>query len=80
MAMKAAGRFFVVPLWCGVLVLLGLATIASAPALAADGTLKWQFQTGGLVYSSPAIGDDGTIFVGSEDYYLYAVNPDGTLK
>jgi outer membrane protein assembly factor BamB len=31
-------------------------------------------------YSSPAIGPDGTIYVGSQDNYLYAVNPDGTLK
>jgi outer membrane protein assembly factor BamB len=31
-------------------------------------------------YSSPAIGPDGTIYVGSQDNYLYAVNGDGTLK
>jgi outer membrane protein assembly factor BamB len=31
-------------------------------------------------YSSPAIGPDGTIYVGSQDFYLYAVNPDSTLK
>jgi outer membrane protein assembly factor BamB len=31
-------------------------------------------------YSSPAIGPDGTIYVGSQDDYLYAVNSDGTLK
>jgi outer membrane protein assembly factor BamB/subtilisin family serine protease len=42
--------------------------------------LKWKFQTGGDVYSSPAIGLDGTIYVGSNDYYLYAINPDGTEK
>ncbi len=30
--------------------------------------------------SSPAIGDDGTIYVGSYDANLYALNPDGTLK
>ena len=23
---------------------------------------------------------DGTIYVGSQDYYLYALNPDGTKK
>ncbi|GAB6162857.1 hypothetical protein JCM12298_20170 [Desulfothermus naphthae] len=27
----------------------------------------------------PAIGNDGTIYIGSDDY-LYAINPDGTLK
>jgi len=31
-------------------------------------------------YSSPAIGPDGTIYVGSQDNCLYAVNSDGTLK
>ena len=31
-------------------------------------------------YSSPAIAPDGTIYVGSQDNYVYAVNPDGTLK
>ncbi|MEM2175649.1 MAG: PQQ-binding-like beta-propeller repeat protein, partial [Candidatus Micrarchaeia archaeon] len=30
--------------------------------------------------SSPAIGKDGTIYVGSWDNYLYAINPDGSLK
>lgn len=44
------------------------------------GTLKWKFKTDGLVKSSPAIGKDGTIYVGSEDKYVYAINPDGTLK
>ena len=32
------------------------------------------------LYSSPAIGPDGTIYVGSSDSALYALNPDGTLK
>ena len=30
--------------------------------------------------SSPAIGEDGTIYIGSKDRCLYAVLPDGTLK
>ncbi|WP_456475861.1 outer membrane protein assembly factor BamB family protein [Candidatus Pyrohabitans sp.] len=45
-----------------------------------EGTLKWAYETGGYVRHRPAIGSDGTIYVGSEDGYLYAVNPDGTLK
>ena len=32
------------------------------------------------VNSSPAIDKSGTIYVGSEDYKLYALNADGTLK
>ncbi len=35
---------------------------------------------GGIVCSSPAIGADGTIYVGSQDHKLYALNPNGTFK
>ena len=41
---------------------------------------SWRFTTGNWVYSSPAIGTDGTIYVGSRDKNLYAVNPDGSEK
>ena len=40
---------------------------------------KWAFLTGGID-SSPAIGTDGTIYVGSWDNNLYAVNPNGSQK
>lgn len=40
----------------------------------------WRHGTGDLVYSSPAIGEDGTLYFGSLDTYIYAVNPDGTRK
>ena len=42
--------------------------------------LKWAFATGGHVGSSPAIGTDGTIYAGSNDKKLYAINPDGSQK
>ncbi|MCX6841721.1 MAG: PQQ-binding-like beta-propeller repeat protein, partial [candidate division WOR-3 bacterium] len=49
-----------------------------------DTLSKWRFQlkAGESVghNSSPAIGPDGTIYVGSRDSSLCAVNPDGTLK
>ncbi len=41
-------------------------------------TFKWRFATGDAVRSSPAIGTYGTIYVGSDDGYFYAINPDGT--
>ncbi|MEA2054154.1 MAG: PQQ-binding-like beta-propeller repeat protein [Candidatus Thermoplasmatota archaeon] len=49
------------------------------------GTLKWKFETGEWVDSSPAIAEDGTIYVGAWGApifkgHLYAINPDGTLK
>lgn len=44
-------------------------------------TKKWEFYTSDeALYSSPAIGLDGTIYCGSHDNYLYALNPNGTLK
>ncbi|MFX0205688.1 MAG: PQQ-binding-like beta-propeller repeat protein, partial [Candidatus Hodarchaeota archaeon] len=43
------------------------------------GKLKWSFTTGGFVMS-PVIGSDGTIYVGSHDNKMYAINPDGTEK
>jgi len=55
-------------------------TAASPYAGAQTATKKWTVTTGGAVDSSPAISREGTIYVGSEDGELYAINPDGTLK
>ncbi|MCK4447144.1 MAG: PQQ-like beta-propeller repeat protein, partial [Candidatus Marinimicrobia bacterium] len=41
-------------------------------AINPDGTLKWSYQTGYYIYSSPAIGNDGTLYIGSDDGKLYA--------
>ena len=41
-----------------------------------SGTVLWQFKTGGSVWSSPAIGSDGTVYVGSSDHKLYAIKTD----
>ncbi|MEI6519941.1 MAG: PQQ-binding-like beta-propeller repeat protein [bacterium] len=49
----------------------------TGPATAAQ---KWAFTTGWNIYSSPALGADGTVYVGSQDKKLYAVNPDGTQR
>jgi outer membrane protein assembly factor BamB len=48
--------------------------------VAGEGELNWSFKAGGAIVSSPAIGNDGVIYVGSDDRHLYAINPDGTLK
>ena len=37
------------------------------------GTVLWEFETGGIVLSSPAIGSDGTVYIGSQDSKLYAI-------
>ncbi|MFB6272105.1 MAG: PQQ-binding-like beta-propeller repeat protein [Salinibacter sp.] len=49
-------------------------------AINPDGTQKWVYQTGGEVKGDPAIGPDGTVYVGARDDKVYAFNPDGTLK
>jgi outer membrane protein assembly factor BamB len=44
-------------------------------AIYPNGTVKWSATLGaGVLYSSPAIGSDGTIYVGCDDYKLYAIN------
>ena len=44
--------------------------------------MVWTYTTGGSIsgYGSAAIGADGTIYIGSTDKKVYALNPDGTLK
>jgi outer membrane protein assembly factor BamB len=46
----------------------------------ADGAIKWQFATTGIVTSSPLAYND-VIYVGSYDKYLYALDSSkGTVK
>lgn len=45
------------------------------------GTVLWEFETGGAIgLSSPAIGSDGTVYVGSLDKKLYAINGKAGVK
>ena len=64
---------------CGlVLVLMVLSPLGCRGM--APGTLAWRYGTGHWILSSPAIGRDGTIYVGSNDYHLYAISSDGGLE
>jgi outer membrane protein assembly factor BamB len=45
-------------------------------SLDAAGHQRWQTFTPGFVISSPAVGSDGTVYVGSFDHKLYALDPD----
>ena len=40
--------------------------------------LKWKYQIGGEIYSSPIVALDGTIYIGSYDSKIYALKPDGS--
>ena len=45
-----------------------------------SGELRWRYETGDAVFSSPAVVD-GVVYVGSSDSYLYAVDADsGELR
>ena len=47
-------------------------------AISAEGKTKWAYGTG--LDSTPAIGRDGTIYVGSGDRNLYAISADGRKR
>jgi outer membrane protein assembly factor BamB len=65
--MKAKGLLSIL-----LLTWLSLTLVVSKTARAADGDPKWKYPTEGIL-SSPAIGADGVIYVGSWDRYLYAL-------
>ena len=44
------------------------------------GTVKWKFRTEYGIDSSPAIDENGTIYIGSNEGYLHAINSNGTEK
>jgi len=43
-------------------------------------TQNWVFNEGAEFNATPAIGSDGTIYIGSTNDNFYAINPDGTEK
>ena len=43
-------------------------------------SLEWNATTGGVVFSSPAIDQDGSVYVGSNDNKLHAFDSNGTSK
>lgn len=44
------------------------------------GAPYWVFQTQKGIFSTPVIDGDGTVYVGSADRHMYAINLDGSLK
>ena len=55
-------------------------TQEQAKATSKPVAVLWEFETGGWVTSSPAIGSDGTVYGGSRDNKLYAINGKSGVK
>jgi outer membrane protein assembly factor BamB len=60
----------VASLWCP---LLGLSLMAQPEKI-------WDFSTPKPILASPAISPNGTIYIGSYDRNIYALNPDGSVQ
>lgn len=45
-----------------------------------DCKIKWEFLIGNSIDSSPILAKNGTIYLGSSNKNLYAINPDGSVK
>ncbi len=52
----------------------------SSVAAMAQQDAKWAFATGDIIQSSAAVGADGTLYFGSLNHKVYAVNSDGSQK
>lgn len=50
------------------------------PVFAAPGDLLWTYETGDIIYSSPAVDDAGNIYFGCEDGNVYCLTPEGAQK
>jgi outer membrane protein assembly factor BamB/subtilisin family serine protease len=44
-----------------------------------NGAVKWSLAVPGLSYAAPAVGSDGTVYIGADNSIFYAVSPNGTL-
>jgi outer membrane protein assembly factor BamB len=48
---------------------------------AATGAKRWDYATGDIIRGTcPVIADDGAIYIGSDDGFIHAVEPDGKLR
>ena len=64
----------------GRLLCAGFATLLALPlAWAAPGDQKWFFQTAGEIFGSLAMDSKGTVYAGSRDDRVYAVDPNGQM-
>jgi outer membrane protein assembly factor BamB len=75
---KKRGRMIYIKLFIG----LVISSVISNIHAQESGTVKWDYwiPTSWSWTGSPAIGSDGTIYIGSLDGYLYAIRSSGTEK
>ena len=60
--------------------ILGMICSFSIQAQSIPVSLNWKLSTNGVIFSSPAIDENGVIYVGSNDNNLTAVNSNGSIK
>ena len=59
----------------------GSTKAATNPCCTLAGSLRWKFNTNNWIsISSPVLGADGTVYVGSLDGYLYAIDTAGSQR
>jgi outer membrane protein assembly factor BamB len=78
--MKKLHMLLFLGVWAAAALLLMNTPSGAAPV---DGTLKWRYFAGAAIYSSPALGPDGTVYFGTSvgaASAVVAVKADGTLK
>jgi len=56
-----------------------LSLLATLSLTAQSPKLLWQTDLGHRIQSSPALGIDGTIYMGTDDGFIHALKPDGSL-
>lgn len=61
--------------WGGIVFAAGRMVYAVEP----NGTVLFRVKTRRKTFASPAVGEDGTVFVGSQDDHVYALTPDGKV-
>ena len=74
---------FFFPFYCHIRVIISVLMATSLAYMGvANPTVHWAdpYSTGGTIVSSPAIATDGTIYIGSNDNKLHAINSDGSAK
>jgi outer membrane protein assembly factor BamB len=60
-----------------------VSTTGTLYAVDTTGRVEWSFSAPGPLnrnFSPPAIGEDGTVYFGSQDHHLYSIAPDGTER